>query len=230
MDGGFEAPKTDDPVEGGEANEETEGVEKENGEEGKVVDEEDGEAQMRLAESVVDEEEEKYKERGWWRNKVTNEPLGGSNGRIEFTIVGYVPTTLTSNSRRYRKLIYSLPDDRLTITNSMITVTGSLLPNPFDVPAPSKRSVSVVQSSKKRRQQDDSDSSDSEDDSDDDDAEVITAPPRIKSRGSDGDDDEDVVVIKKKDKGGKKERKNRTAKSEKKSAEKKAKGKKPKTQ
>ena len=44
-------------------------------------------------EEEVDEEaqeEEAYRERGWWRHNVTNEPLGGAEGRIEFTIVGCV--------------------------------------------------------------------------------------------------------------------------------------------
>ena len=36
-----------------------------------------------------DEEEEQYRERGWWCHRITNEPLGGTTGRIPFTIVGY---------------------------------------------------------------------------------------------------------------------------------------------
>jgi hypothetical protein len=45
-------------------------------------------------EEIDDEaqEEEAYREKGWWRHNVTNEPLGGEEGRIEFTIVGCVDT------------------------------------------------------------------------------------------------------------------------------------------
>lgn len=38
----------------------------------------------------IEEEEDLYREKGWWRHKVTDEPLGGTEGRIEFTIVGSV--------------------------------------------------------------------------------------------------------------------------------------------
>lgn len=57
---------------------------------------EDREVGVEIEEEVKEEEEvdeeaqeeEAYRERGWWRHNVTNEPLGGAEGRIEFTIVG----------------------------------------------------------------------------------------------------------------------------------------------
>jgi hypothetical protein len=52
-----------------------------------VVKEEDAES--------MNQEEEMYRQQGWWRHNVTNEPLGGEEGRIEFTIVGYAPPTFS---------------------------------------------------------------------------------------------------------------------------------------
>ncbi|KAM0792903.1 hypothetical protein ACM66B_002664 [Microbotryomycetes sp. NB124-2] len=69
------------------------------------VDEEEEEGK-RIADQV-EEEEQMYRQYGWWLRKDNQEPLGGQEGRIEFTIVG------------------------ITIANSMISVTGSLLDNPF---------------------------------------------------------------------------------------------------
>lgn len=56
-------------------------------------DEEKDEEEMDVDEvKVEDEEEEQYRERGWWCHRITNEPLGGTSGRIPFTIVGCVPS------------------------------------------------------------------------------------------------------------------------------------------
>lgn len=39
-------------------------------------------------EMEIDEDEDVYRERGWWRHNVTHSPLGGEDGDIEFTVVG----------------------------------------------------------------------------------------------------------------------------------------------
>ena len=41
-----------------------------------------------MVKSLEEEEEEQWREKGWWRHNLTNEPLGGKEGKIEFTIIG----------------------------------------------------------------------------------------------------------------------------------------------
>lgn len=50
--------------------------------------EQEVEQEVKEEEMVVEDEEDMYRERGWWRHNVTNEPLGGEDGRIEFTVIG----------------------------------------------------------------------------------------------------------------------------------------------
>ncbi|GAA5825089.1 hypothetical protein JCM3770_004733 [Rhodotorula araucariae] len=106
--------------------------------------------------------EEPYAERGWWVHRVSREPLGGADGRIEFTLVD------------------------LTTTNSLLSCTGSLLADPFAPAAlaalsahraPANPAASLVKctvlSKKKRARDSDTDtgssaSSSSESDEDDD--------------------------------------------------------------
>ncbi|GAA5865805.1 hypothetical protein JCM3774_003102 [Rhodotorula dairenensis] len=64
------------------------------------------------------EEEAEFAERGWWVHRKSREPLGGSDGRLEFTLVG------------------------LTTSNSLLSCTGSLLADPF-----SPAAVASLQSS-----------------------------------------------------------------------------------
>ncbi|GAA5901659.1 uncharacterized protein JCM6883_000355 [Sporobolomyces salmoneus] len=54
-----------------------------------------------------EEEEEAFEEQGWWVDKKTRQPLGGSQGRVEFTLVA------------------------LSTSNSLLSCTGSLLSDPF---------------------------------------------------------------------------------------------------
>ncbi|GAA5879373.1 hypothetical protein JCM16303_003180 [Sporobolomyces ruberrimus] len=54
-----------------------------------------------------EEEEEEFEEQGWWVDKKTRQPLGGQQGRIEFTLVS------------------------LSTSNSLLSCTGSLLSDPF---------------------------------------------------------------------------------------------------
>lgn len=61
------------------------------------VDAEDVEAELKREEGErervkleEDAERAMYGQKGWWRHKVTNEPLGGASGRVEFVIVGCV--------------------------------------------------------------------------------------------------------------------------------------------
>ncbi|BGP18909.1 hypothetical protein JCM10213_005506 [Rhodosporidiobolus nylandii] len=146
----------------GEGQEEAaEGEEKAEGEE-EVKDEEPKEEEE-------EEDEEEYGEKGWWVHRESREPLGGKEGRMEFTLVG------------------------LTTSNSLLSCTGSLLRDPFSASAmaalkapaaPSafpRSSVSAVAKGKKRSfdsdedtglspmSSDEDDDSDSETDDDDDD-------------------------------------------------------------
>ncbi|GAA6039651.1 hypothetical protein JCM8097_002236 [Rhodosporidiobolus ruineniae] len=135
--------------------------------------EDEGEEEEEAKEEQEEEEEEEYLERGWWVHKSTREPLGGKEGRIEFTLVG------------------------LTTSNSLLSCTGSLLADPFTPTAlaalkPSislshpTRSAPVLKKGKKRSLSSSSSSdegegsdsgSDSETDHDDDDR-VGTGIPR----------------------------------------------------
>ncbi|GAA5977127.1 hypothetical protein JCM11641_001309 [Rhodosporidiobolus odoratus] len=154
-----------------------EGVEKEDVhvEDGEEMDEEEKER-----EGEEEEEEESWAEKGWWVDRKTREPLGGKEGRIEFTLVG------------------------LTTSNSLLTSTGSLLSNPFTPSALSalhsttthlhpSSSRPILTKGKKRSFEDDSSSSSSNSDSDsepetdhDDDDRVGTGIPAssmVKGRG-----------------------------------------------
>ncbi|GAA5914164.1 hypothetical protein JCM8208_003924 [Rhodotorula glutinis] len=136
--------------------------------------EEDQDAEDELKE---DEDEALHAERGWWVHRTTREPLGGSDGRIEFTLVD------------------------LTTTNSLLSCTGSLLADPFSPSAlaalsahhPSlsakpdpdaslvKSKVLTTRDNKRKRGRDSesdtgSSGSDSDDD-DDDDVRVSSASP-----------------------------------------------------
>lgn len=53
------------------------------------------------------DDEEQFAEQGWWVDKRTRQPLGGPQGRIEFTLVA------------------------LSTSNSLLSCTGSLLSDPF---------------------------------------------------------------------------------------------------
>lgn len=39
-------------------------------------------------EAEKEEEEAEFAERGWWVHRKSREPLGGQDGRLEFTLVG----------------------------------------------------------------------------------------------------------------------------------------------
>lgn len=56
------------------------------------IEDEEGKEEEELEEQkeVEEEEEEEYAERGWWVHRKSREPLGGKEGRIEFTLVGCV--------------------------------------------------------------------------------------------------------------------------------------------
>lgn len=62
-------------------------------------------------EAEKEEEEAEFAERGWWVHRKSREPLGGQDGRLEFTLVG------------------------LTTSNSLLSCTGSLLAEPFSASA-----------------------------------------------------------------------------------------------
>ncbi|GAA5951130.1 hypothetical protein JCM3765_002393 [Sporobolomyces pararoseus] len=72
-------------------------------EEGDSDDDDDNEEEK----PAEEEEEEEFEEQGWWVDKQTRQPLGGQQGRIEFTLVA------------------------LSTSNSLLSCTGSLLSDPF---------------------------------------------------------------------------------------------------
>ncbi|KAK4048071.1 hypothetical protein OIO90_005972 [Microbotryomycetes sp. JL221] len=82
-------------------------------------DQDEEEQQAKQIANEVEQEEDSYRQHGWWLRRDTNEPLGGEQGRIQFTIVG------------------------ITIANGMISVTGSLLDDPFS-PDVAKASTSAL--------------------------------------------------------------------------------------
>jgi hypothetical protein len=76
-------------VEAEEAEVVEEAAKEEDGEEKETEDVEEVEEEMEVDDvKIVEDEDEQFRERGWWRHNVTNEPLGGPEGLIEFTIVG----------------------------------------------------------------------------------------------------------------------------------------------
>ncbi|GAA5961189.1 hypothetical protein JCM8115_005861 [Rhodotorula mucilaginosa] len=131
-------------------------------------------------EAAKEEEEAEFAERGWWVHRKSREPLGGQDGRLEFTLVG------------------------LTTSNSLLSCTGSLLAEPFSASAiaslqsslltPLSASSTLLQSKlstkgKKRARDDDeveevigAGDDDNDDESDSDDSE----------EGLDADDDDRV--------------------------------------
>ncbi|VDC02760.1 unnamed protein product [Peniophora sp. CBMAI 1063] len=103
---------------------------------------------------VEGQEGEEPADRGQWIHSVTAEPLGGRKGRLEFTVVG------------------------LTIANNMLSLVGSLQPDPFSprhVPQPAALSTAPVAVS------------------DDEDDEPDEAEEKAES-GSDDEDDEAAAV------------------------------------
>ncbi|GAA5979427.1 hypothetical protein JCM10908_002921 [Rhodotorula pacifica] len=71
---------------------------------------EEDESPLAKQEEEEDEAAE-FAERGWWVHRKSREPLGGQDGRLEFTLVG------------------------LTTSNSLLSCTGSLLSDPFSASA-----------------------------------------------------------------------------------------------
>ncbi|GAA5944023.1 hypothetical protein JCM3775_006816 [Rhodotorula graminis] len=148
------------------------------------------EEQVEEDELKEEEDEALLAERGWWVHRATREPLGGSDGRIEFILVD------------------------LTTTNSLLSCTGSLLADPFSPSAlaalsahhPSssikpdpdaslvKSKVLTTRDNKRKRGRDsesDTGSSGSDSDDDDGDRESSASPaPRGATAASDSSDSE----------------------------------------
>ncbi|KAJ8296271.1 hypothetical protein OF846_000667 [Rhodotorula toruloides] len=134
--------------------------------------EDEGEEDEHAEEVKVKEEEEEgaYAEKGWWVHRKSREPLGGADGRLEFTLVD------------------------LTNTNSLLSCTGSLLADPFSpsaiaairssistASAPTASSTLLKKGKKRARDSDDESDSDAEEESEfdgDDDDRVGTGIPR----------------------------------------------------
>uniref|UniRef100_A0A0K3CR30 RPA43 OB domain-containing protein n=1 Tax=Rhodotorula toruloides TaxID=5286 RepID=A0A0K3CR30_RHOTO len=108
--------------------------------------------------------------KGWWVHRKSREPLGGADGRLEFTLVD------------------------LTNTNSLLSCTGSLLADPFSpsavaairssistASAPTASSTLLKKGKKRARDSDEESDSDAEEESEfdgDDDDRVGTGIPR----------------------------------------------------
>ena len=80
---------------------------------------ETAEEEDEVIKSLEEEEEEQWREKGWWRHNQTNEPLGGNDGKIEFTIIGSVPPAPSVSLSQHHPLhtdpplpCYSQLDDR----------------------------------------------------------------------------------------------------------------------
>ena len=74
----------------------------------------------------ADEGEGKQEETGGrWVHKVTGEKLGGPDGFLEFTVVGYDFCTFSFCACRTKIT------DRLTVANEMLSLLGSIQYNPF---------------------------------------------------------------------------------------------------
>lgn len=85
-------PEIADKVEVGENDE----AQKEEGDENEEeVKDEEEEAEVVEEEMHIDDEDDMYREKGWWRHKATKLPLGGEAGEIHFTVVGYVSSSLS---------------------------------------------------------------------------------------------------------------------------------------
>ncbi|GAA5896148.1 hypothetical protein JCM6882_008502 [Rhodosporidiobolus microsporus] len=163
-------------------------------ENGEVKEESAEEEEEKKVEEEEEDEEELYQEKGWWVHQKTREPLGGKEGRIEFTLVG------------------------LATSNSLLSCTGSLLPDPFSpsalaalkqpIPAsssfaPSAPSALQKQSKKRGFDSDNDTGSSSESDTDDDDDDRIGtgipanggdakkgAPPTVRDATASADEEE----------------------------------------
>ncbi|GAA5854025.1 hypothetical protein JCM9279_003767 [Rhodotorula babjevae] len=149
----------------------------------------DAEKEQDEADEVKEDEDEAlHAERGWWVHRTTHEPLGGADGRIEFTLVD------------------------LTTSNSLLSCTGSLLADPFSPAAlaalsahhPSlsakpdpdaslvKSKVLTTRDNKRKRGRDsESDTGSSGSDSDDDDDRESSASPAPRGGAADASDSSD---------------------------------------
>ncbi|GJN88163.1 hypothetical protein Rhopal_001128-T1 [Rhodotorula paludigena] len=147
-------------------------VEGENAETGEVE-----EPKLEEAKEEEAEEEGHDAERGWWVHRATREPLGGKDGRLEFTLVD------------------------LTTTNSLLSCTGSLLADPFSPAAraaltssasahPTNPSSSLLKPSLKKRKRGAASSASSDEDEQEDPAEASSS--ESDSEGLDADDDDRV--------------------------------------
>ncbi|BGP22443.1 hypothetical protein JCM10295v2_001322 [Rhodotorula toruloides] len=137
----------------------------------RAEEEEEEEEKEKEDETEVKEEEEgAYAEKGWWVHRKSREPLGGADGRLEFTLVD------------------------LTNTNSLLSCTGSLLSDPFSpsavaairssisiASAPTPSSTLLKKGKKRARDSDDESNSDDNEEREcdgDDDNRVGTGIPR----------------------------------------------------
>ena len=73
----------------------------------------------------AEKQEETTESSGRWVHKLTGEKLGGKGGHLEFTVIGYVlpiPPVRSGGNDFYC---------RLTVANQMLSLVGSIQPDPF---------------------------------------------------------------------------------------------------
>lgn len=63
---------------------------------------------------------------GRWVHNMTGDMIGGKSGYVEFTVIGQVSPTI-------RRALYTAngPNPRLTMANQMLSIIGSIQPDPF---------------------------------------------------------------------------------------------------
>ena len=75
---------------------------------------------------------------GRWVHNMTGDKIGGKSGYVEFTVIGFVSYGIRRSSYPTNGLIL-----RLTMANQMLSVIGSIQPDPFSPEHVPKRTTSV---------------------------------------------------------------------------------------
>lgn len=121
-------------------------------------------AHEEVTESAAGKKEDNRKARrqkaseGRWTHSATGRAVGAEGQLVEFTVVGYV--FLSPDKRRDKnrlKLTTLDPSCSLTITSNILSLTGSLLADPFNPPAPGPSQPSASTSANFNSYSDDED-------------------------------------------------------------------------
>lgn len=82
---------------------------------------------------------------GRWVHKITGSALGDVSGDLEFTVIGCVEYLLSS------RLMLTTDVTRLTIANQMLSLVGSIQPDPFLIEEEYRLSTSALPTSQSRQ-------------------------------------------------------------------------------